>query len=262
MGTPAEDRAFPLLSPSQLAEMAPFGCEKPIAAGDVLFEAGDASFELFVVLDGEVEVVRSSEEDDDIVAVFGPASFVGELTLLTGQHRFFSGRVTRAGRVLVIEQREFRRLMSLRPALADTIFNALLARREILRSGAGAQAIRIIGSRYSAGAMSLRSFAEHSRLPHTWIDVEDAEDVDALFETIGARPHDIPVVITPTEILRNPSTATFAEHLGLTFSRQRSICDEPTRESTCDYEYLGKLCAHVDDTCQPGVRDELCIAAQ
>ncbi len=107
--------------------------------------------------------------------------------------------------------------MSLRPALADTIFSALLARREMLRSGEGAQAIRIIGSRYSPEAMSLRAFAEHSRLAHTWIDVEDAEDIDALLRTMDLRPQDMPVVITPTEILRRPSPATFAEHLGLTF---------------------------------------------
>jgi thioredoxin reductase (NADPH) len=66
--------------------------------------------------------------------------------------------------------------------------------------------------------MSLRAFAEHSRLPHTWIDVEEAEDVDALLEAMGVGPQDTPVVITPTEVLRRPSTARFAEHLGLTFS--------------------------------------------
>ena len=149
---------------------------------------------------------------------FGAGAFVGELTLLTGQRRFLTARMTRAGRVLVIGQPEFRRLMSVRPALADTIFGALVARREALRSGAGARAIRIIGSRYSPEAMSLRAFAEHSRIAHTWIDLEDAEDVDALLETMGLRPQDTPVVITPTEVLRRPSTATFAEHLGLTFS--------------------------------------------
>jgi thioredoxin reductase (NADPH) len=119
--------------------------------------------------------------------------------------------------VLVIAQAEFRRLMSVRPALSATIFNALLARREILRSGEGAQAIRIIGSRYSPEAMSLRSFAEHSHLAHAWIDVEDAEDLDSFLAPMGLRPPDIPAVITANETLRRPSPATFAEHLGLTF---------------------------------------------
>lgn len=161
--------------------------------------------------------MRSEREDEVVVAAFGPGAFVGELTLLTGQRRFLTARVTQAGRVLVVGQPEFRRLMSVRPALAETIFSALVARREFLRSGEGAKAIRIIGSRYSPEAMSLRAFAEHSRLPHAWIDVEDAEDIHALLETMGLRPQDTPVVITPTEILRRPSPATFAEHLGLTF---------------------------------------------
>ena len=117
----------------------------------------------------------------------------------------------------MIAQADLRRLLSVRPALGAKIFNALLARREYLRTGEGAQAIRIIGSRYSPEAMSLRSFAEHSHLAHAWIDVEDAEDLDALLAPMGLRPSDIPAVIISTEILRRPSPAVFAEHLGLTF---------------------------------------------
>ena len=93
--------------------------------------------------------------------------------------------MTRPGRVLVIPEAEFRRLMSSRPALAETIFRALLARREILRSGDGAQAIQIVGSRYSPEAMRLRAFAEHSHLAHAWVDVEDAEDLDAVLAAWG-----------------------------------------------------------------------------
>lgn len=161
--------------------------------------------------------MRPDGADEVIVAEFGPGGFVGELTLLTGQRRFLTGRVSQPGRVLVIAQAEFRRLMSVRPALSETIFNALLARREQLRSGEGAQAIRIIGSRYSPEAMSLRSFAEHSHLAHAWIDVEDAEDLDSFLAPMGLRAQDVPAVITAAETLRRPSPAIFAEHLGLTF---------------------------------------------
>ncbi len=209
--------ASPVLSASELADMATFGSERAIRAGDLLFQAGDASYDLFVVLEGEVQVVRPSGADEIVVAEFGPASFVGELTLLTGQHRFLTGRVSRSGRVLVIAQDEFRRMMSVRPALGAIIFNALLARRESLRSGEGAQAIRIVGSRYSPEAMSLRSFAEHSHLAHTWIDVEDAEDLGSFLAPMGLQAQDVPAVITATETLRHPSPAIFAEHLGLTF---------------------------------------------
>jgi thioredoxin reductase (NADPH) len=207
----------PIFSPAQLAEMAPFGAERRVAVGDLLFEAGDASFDLFVVLEGEVEIVRSAGSDEMPVAVFGDGAFVGELTLLTGQRRFLTARVARAGRILAIEQREFRRLMSVRPVLADMIFAALVARRDSLRSGEGASSIRIIGSRYSPEAMSLRSFAEHSSLAHKWIDLEEDEDIHRLLAMMGLGPEDTPVVITPTKVLRRPSTGALADHLGLTF---------------------------------------------
>ncbi|HMD56759.1 MAG TPA: FAD-dependent oxidoreductase [Solirubrobacteraceae bacterium] len=209
--------AWPVLGASELADIAAFGSERATAPGELLFEAGEASDEFFVLLEGEVEIVGSDGAEEVVLASYGPGGFVGELSLLTGQRRFVTGRVKSAGRVLVIELTEFRRLMSVRPALAETIFSALVARREILRAGPGAQAIRIIGSRYSPDAMSLRSFAEHSRLAHAWIDIEDAEDVGALLNSMGLRAQDTPVVISPTGMLRHATAATFAEQLGLTF---------------------------------------------
>jgi thioredoxin reductase (NADPH) len=216
-----EDRdpvAFPTLTPVQLSEMRAFGAEREVAQGELLFSAGESSESLFVVLEGEVEVVRFEGTEAVVVADYEGGGFVGELSLLTGQRRALSCRVRVAGRILEVEQDEFRRLMSVRPSLADTIFTALVARRQMLRSGDGAQAIRIIGSRYSPEAMRLRSFAEHSRLTYAWIDVEEADDVEALLETMGLGTQDTPVVITQTEIMRRPSPAEFAEHLGLTYS--------------------------------------------
>ena len=87
----------------------------------------------------------------------------------------------------------------------------------MLRTGEGAQAIRIIGSRYSPEALSLRAFAERSRLPHTWIESRMTR-TRTLLKAMGLHEQDIPAVITPTEVLRRPSAAVFAEHLGLTFT--------------------------------------------
>jgi thioredoxin reductase (NADPH) len=209
--------AFPVLSSDQLAEITPFGSEQTAAAGQLLFEAGEASYELYVILEGHAEVVRFEGTDAVVIAEYGPGGFVGELNLLTGQRRSVGCRVTEPSRVLVIAEGEFRRLMSVRPSLADTIFNALVARREILRTGEGAQAIRIIGSRYSPEAMALRAFAEHSHLAHAWIDLEDSDEPDAVLASMGLLAQDVPAVITATKTLRRPSPATFAEHLGLTF---------------------------------------------
>ncbi len=209
--------AFRDLTDAELAEVAAFGVERPIAPGEMLFEAGEASYDLFVVLDGHVEVINGEGADAVVIVGYGRGGFVGELNLLTGQRRSLGCRVTQAGRVLVVSEEQFRRLMSGRPELAETIFNALLARREILRTGEGAQAIRIVGSRYSPEAMALRSFAEHSHLAHAWIDVEEAGDSEALLESLALDRGDLPAVITAADTLRRPTPGDFAAHLGLTF---------------------------------------------
>jgi thioredoxin reductase (NADPH) len=212
-----QDAAFRPLTDAELAEVRAFGEERETSAGELLFEAGEASYDLFVVLDGEIEILRLEGAEPVTIVSYEAGGFAGELNLLSGQRRSLSCRVVRAGRVLVISQEEFRRLMSGRPALAEPIFNALLARREVLRTGIGAEAIRIVGSRYSPAAMSLRSFAEHSHLAHAWIDVEESDDADALLASLGLKRDDVPAVITATETLRRPTAGEFAAHLGLTF---------------------------------------------
>jgi thioredoxin reductase (NADPH) len=214
---PDDSDAMMILGRAALAQLAPFGTERDVAAGDELFRAGDPTYDFFVVLEGEVDIVRPRADGDVVVAVHGPGRFLGELSLLTGQRAYLTARVTRAGRVLHIPQPEFRRMMSSMPDLADGIFRALVARRERLRTGEGALAVQIVGSRYSAGAMELRAFATRSHLPHTWIDLEDVDDPDVVLAGMGLRPHDVPAVITPIAVLRRPTPGEFAEHLGLTF---------------------------------------------
>ncbi len=119
--------------------------------------------------------------------------------------------------MLAIAPDAFRRLMSEKPELSDTIFHAFAARRELLRAGEGARAVRIIGSRYSARRWRSARFANRSHLAHTWIDVDDADDPAVLLAGMGLRPRDTPVVMTPTAVLRRPTPGEFAEHLGLTF---------------------------------------------
>lgn len=144
-----------------ISQLRTFGTERTVEAGDLLFRAGDDTYDFIVMLEGEVEILRTDTEGEVVVATHGVGRFLGELSLLTGQRAWLTARVSRAGRVLAISPESFRRLMSTRPDLADPIFTTLVARREYLRTGEGAKAIRIIGSRYSQEAMALRAFAAH-----------------------------------------------------------------------------------------------------
>jgi len=209
--------AAPTLSDAALAELAAFGEEAAVDVGDVLFRAGDESYDFVVLLEGAVDIVRPDLDGDTLITTHRAGRFLGELNMVTGQRSYLTARVSEPGRVLRIPPDEFHQIMNRRPELADTIFSAFVARREALRSGEGARAVRIIGSRYSSDAMALRAFAARSRFPHTWIDIEDEDGVDVLLARMGFTSRDTPVVITPMGVLRHPSPGEFAEHLGLTF---------------------------------------------
>ena len=208
---------YPTFDGDALAELATFGQQRPIATGEVLFSPGGDPPDFYVILEGEIELVRVDDEGETIVATFPAGQFVGGLGLLTGQRLYLTGRAKQSGSVLVIDRSEFRRLMSSKPELADVIFASLVARREFLGTSEAARAVRIIGSRHSPDAMALRSFATRARLGYTWIDLDDADDVDEVLNNMGLRPVDTPVVVTPTAVLRHPTTAEFAAHFGLAY---------------------------------------------
>jgi thioredoxin reductase (NADPH) len=217
MGENEETEAAATLDAAQIEELMPFGTVRTFGRGDILYRAGEPTPDFMVILDGEAEVVRHDDEGDIVVITQGAHRFLGELNLLTGQRAYLTARALKPSRVLVIELATLRQLMSTKPDFSDLVFRTFVARREMLRTGDGAGAIRIIGSRYSPEAMALRAFANRSRLPHTWIDLEDIDDPPVYLASIGARPVDVPVVITPTAHLRHPTTGEFAEHLGLTY---------------------------------------------
>jgi len=200
-----------------LRELAQYGEERVVEVGDVLFRAGDDSSDFMVILEGAVDIIRPDIDGESLITTHVAGRFLGELNMLTGQRLSLTARVSEAGRILTIPAGEFHRLMSSRPDVADVVFSAFLARREILRTGEGARALRIIGSRYSSDAMALRAYAARSRLPHTWIDIEDQDDVEVMLADMGFRRTDTPVVVTSTGVLRHPSPGELADHLGLTF---------------------------------------------
>jgi thioredoxin reductase (NADPH) len=212
----ARDVAWPLLDSPAVAEIAAFGAEMEVEAGQMLYRAGGEPPNFFVVLEGEIEIVREGHHEV-VLAAHGPGRIVGELNLLTGQRPYLSARVSRGGRVLTVEPEQFRQLMSTKPDLSDTIFQAFVARREMLLTGLAAGAILLIGSRFSPEALALRAFANRARLPHTWVEIEDLDDVGAYLADVGAQPEDVPVAIVATVVLRRATPGEFAALLGLTY---------------------------------------------
>jgi len=70
-------------------------------AGDVVFREGDHGRELFVVLDGEMEVLKKSKRDRDArVALLGPGDWFGEMSILDIMPRSATVRAVAPSRML------------------------------------------------------------------------------------------------------------------------------------------------------------------
>ena len=57
------ERLFPTLTAAQIARIAAHGRRRPIARGEVLVEVGDKVVPFFVVVSGEIQVLRPSGGD-------------------------------------------------------------------------------------------------------------------------------------------------------------------------------------------------------
>ena len=213
------DEGAPILDAHTLAALQPLGTVREVEAGEILFRAGDAADDFIVILEGSVEIVRPGVgwSPEEVLTTHVAGGFLGEMNLLTRQKAYLTARAATTGRMLVIPGERFRRVMAEQPDLADVIFRAFEVRREVLRTGEGAQALRIIGSRYSPDFMALRSFAQRTRLPHTVFDLEDTDDDEVYLAGLGFRRSQTPLVLTSLGTIEQATPGTLAAHLGLTY---------------------------------------------
>src|SRR5215475_5009069 len=84
-----EQPGHPVLTEPQLAVLRRYGTEQAVAIGDVLYGAGDRTYDLIVLLDCEVQMIeRYGQPGEAVITSFGPREFLGEIRLLTGQRAY------------------------------------------------------------------------------------------------------------------------------------------------------------------------------
>src|SRR5258708_25782782 len=86
--------AYPELSDGQLARLRAYGTPDELEVGEAAFAAGDPTYDLIVIEQGAIEVVRAAtlNAPEASVVTFGPGAFVGELGLLTRQYTYLTPR--------------------------------------------------------------------------------------------------------------------------------------------------------------------------
>jgi thioredoxin reductase (NADPH) len=228
----AEDAQLllPKLTDEQLATLKSYGTTEEMSVGQVLAAAGDLTYDLMVMLEGEVEVSDIHDGRRRALFVLGPRDFIAELDLLTGQRLYATFVVIEAGSLIRVPRSAVKAIIETDATLGELLVQTLFRRREallLLRSG-----MQLIGSRYSPDTQRLREFAARNRFLFSWIDLDNDQVAPALLHTLGLEPRDTPVIVLGgSAVLINPSNAELATAAGIT--------DEPLSGSLFDLLVIG-----------------------
>lgn len=220
---PDEVDATPTLDATEVAQVAQFGARRRVSEGEYLYREGDVSYDFFVVVSAEVEILVTADGGESIIACHGPGRFLGELNMLSGLRVFVSARVVQPGEVIVVARDRLRQLMATNPRLGETILAAFMARRAMLLKGA-APSVRVIGSRFSPESLRVREFLARTRVPHEWLDPDRDPEVEDVLRQFGIAASELPVVIATGSVLRRPTPGDLASYLGLTIESLPERC--------------------------------------
>ena len=111
---------------AELIEVAISAEEREAATGQSLTEQGQRGREFFIVVEGAVSVRRNGRKLADL----GPGDWFGEIAILTFKPRTATVTATSPVRLLVIDDRAFRRVVETTPRIALKVLRNVAERLE------------------------------------------------------------------------------------------------------------------------------------
>src|SRR5438132_5513772 len=139
----ANPTAFPRLADSDLALLRCVATPCSFDDGQIVFRAGDADLDLFVVESGSLEILNPSDDNSHVVT-HAPGEFAGDIDLLTRRPVIVTAIARGRTRLLKVESARLREVLSKVPSLAEKLLIACQERRRLL-SQAGVLGLRVVG---------------------------------------------------------------------------------------------------------------------
>jgi thioredoxin reductase (NADPH) len=209
------EKIFPKLTPVQINRIASYGHMRKVQHGEALVEQGDISVPFFVVISGEIEIVRPAVGTAEaLVIAYDAGQFTGEINTFTGRRALFRWRVTKSGEVIELDRQHMLTLVQTDNELGDIMMRAFVLRRlELVAAGMGD--VVLIGSMYSADTPRIKEFLMRIGYPYSYIELERDHDVEDMLDSFHITANELPVLICRgVVVLRNPSNQEIADCLG------------------------------------------------
>ena len=130
------EQIFPTLTPAQIRRVAAHGHIRTMQHGQVLIEQGDRNVPFFVVVSGEVEIVRPSGGVETLITIHGPGQFAGEVNNLSGRPAVVRMRATKKGELIELDRQHMLALVQTDAELGEIMMRAFILRRvELVAAG-------------------------------------------------------------------------------------------------------------------------------
>ena len=204
----------PILTAPQIERIRAFAKVRKVTAGEILYEPGDDTPPVYVVISGGIKILALGGPEERTVTTYETGQFSGELLMISGRKSIYRCQATESGTLLELSARDLRTLIGKDAELSDIFMKAFLARRLSLREK-GEGNVVVLGSRYSANTLAIREFLTRDGHPFTYLDLDVDQTAQELLDRFGVSIKDIPVVVcNNARVLRNPSPQEIAECLG------------------------------------------------
>jgi thioredoxin reductase (NADPH) len=210
------DLAFPKLTDDMVQRLRSYGREESFPAGTLLFTHRERAVDMFVVLDGEMEIRLQAENGvSKVIATHTANDFSGELNLLNSQGSLVEARTTTPSRLLRIPRNELQRLMRAEGEIANLITSATIWRR-IGIMGEATGGVTLLGHAGDPETTELQRFLVRNSYPHRVVEAPTEDPTDPTVTDHDAEPIYPAIVLSDARILHRPTIAQLADELGIT----------------------------------------------
>jgi thioredoxin reductase (NADPH) len=209
------DLVFPKLTEEMVARSLSYGAIEHYPAGQTIYARGIRGVDFLIVLRGNVLITGSAEGGtESVVTIHEPREFTGELDLFSYREALVSARAATDVDVLRIRRDRFREYVTGETDINDIIMRAVILRRLGLIQHMQAGVV-ILGSGHAASTLRLQNFLSRNGYPFRLVDLDSDVDGGGLVTAFNLTEADMPVIVSGSELYRNPEIPTLADVLGI-----------------------------------------------
>ena len=212
------EQMFPCLSDAQIASAERFAASGRLffAPGETLFGIGARDNAAWLVVDGDIDLVRRSPLGEEVpIATLMRGQLSGEIAQLAGRVALALGRAGPQGcTALCFDPPHLRALIIGHAEIGEIVMRAFILRRVgLIAAEAGPL---LVGRDGAPDLVRLQGLLTRNGYPHHMVDSEGAEGQD-IVRHMGIAAADLPLMVCPGgEVLKRPTDAEAGLCLGMT----------------------------------------------